>query len=59
MFEALSAVSAEPLPDTLVNAPVVPDTLPLVMLPVTPSDVNDALVALIVSASNPPTTRLP
>ena len=40
MLLALSAVSAEPLPLTLVNAPVVPETLPVVTLPVTASDPN-------------------
>jgi hypothetical protein len=37
---ALIAVKAAPLPVTVVNAPVVPDTLPEVMLPVTVNAVN-------------------
>ena len=40
MLEPLSAVSAEPLPLTLVKPPAVAEILPALTLPVTPSDVS-------------------
>jgi hypothetical protein len=53
MLEAFTDVSARPLPVTVVNAPVVPDTLPDVTLPVTaklvsvPTDVMLACAAVV------------